>query len=151
MPQFSPAPNPASPFRSMRGDHAGVRVSDFEAARVWYGEKLDFRYMGSIESGGLTFALLASADDDSFQLELLAGAGAADRPPYTDLQDSLHLHGWHHVALRVESVDDAVAELRRWSVSIVAEPFDVAELGRRLAFFGDPWGNVFELTQPMPA
>jgi len=26
----------------------------------------------------------------------------------------------------------------------VSEPRDVAEIGRRFAFFADPWGNLFE-------
>ena len=152
MPPFSPAPNPASPLASIRGDHAGARVLDFKTAGAWYAEKLDFRDMGSTQQGGL----LASAADDTFQLEFVAGPGAVDRPPYNDLHDSLHLHGWHHVAPRVDSVDDTLAELRRRDVTIVAEPFDAVELRRRLAFFADPWGadpwsNVFEVTQPIAA
>ena len=151
MPLFSPALNPASPFGSVRGDHAGVRVPDLEAALAWYGEKLDFRHTGGLAFDGITYGFLAPANDDGFQIELLAGPGGADRPPHRDLHDSLGLHGWHHVCLRVDSVDAALAELKRRAVRIVAEPMDVAEIRRRIAFFEDPWGNVFELTQPMAA
>ena len=47
----------------------------------------------------------------------------------------------------VDSVDATVDELRRRGVSIVAEPFDLPVINRRLAFFGDPWGNLYELAQ----
>ena len=45
---FSPAPDPASFLGSIRGDHAGLRVADLEAARAWYGEKLDLRLTRSM-------------------------------------------------------------------------------------------------------
>ena len=38
-----PALNPASPLASLRGHHVAVRVPDFEVAKRWYIEKLDFR------------------------------------------------------------------------------------------------------------
>ena len=39
--------------------------------------------------------------------------------------------------------------LKRRGVTIVSEPRDVAEIGRRFAFFADPWGNLFEVIQPI--
>lgn len=38
-----PPRNPSSPFASFAGHHVGVRVPDYEAAKAWYTEKLDFR------------------------------------------------------------------------------------------------------------
>lgn len=149
MPLFSPTPNSSSPFASMKGDHAGVRVPDFEAARAWYSEKLDFRLTATTEALGLTWAFMAPSNDDGFQIELAAGPGAGDCPSHADLKDTLSLHGWHHVCLRVGSVDDAVAELRRRDVKIVAGPMDFVEIKRRGAFFEDPWGNLIELNQSL--
>jgi len=40
-----------------------------------------------------------------------------------------------------------VAELRRRGVTIVTEPFDLPVINRRLAFFADPYGNLFELAE----
>ncbi|QLS59447.1 VOC family protein [Klebsiella variicola] len=147
MPIFSPPTNSSSPFASIRGDHAGVRVPDLDAALAWYAEKLDFRLTASTQGAGLTWAFMAPANDHSFQIELAAGPGAVDRPANSELRDSLGVHGWHHVCLRVDDLDHALAELRLRGVKIVAGPIDFQEIHCRSVFFEDPWGNLFELTQ----
>lgn len=152
MPLFSPPPNALSPFASMRGDHAGLRVADLDDALAWYGEKLDFRIVGSGESPGLKYTQIAPADDNVFRLELLTGPGAVQRGGFDDdLAGGLSLDGFNHVCLRVGSVDETVAELKRRDVRILLEPIDNPELQIRVAFFADPWGNVFELLESKPA
>lgn len=139
-----------SPFASWQADHVGLRVPDHDAAISWYTEKLDFRVVDTVPfSDDMTFVFLSPAVDDSFRVELQAGPGAAERPAYADLGASLGLSGWHHLCLRVDNVDEAVAELKRRSVTIVHEPFDVPAISSRIAFFSDPWGNIFELMQPL--
>ena len=140
--------NVSSPFASWKIDHAALRVPDGDAAVAWYSEKLDFRLKRSLPVAGLTFAILSAAADDSFSIELLAGPGADNRPTYKDLHASYKLPGWHHMGFRVDSVDHAIDELKRRGVMIVAEPQDVTAMGLRIAFFADPWGNIFEITQP---
>lgn len=140
-------PNASSPFASLRINHVAIRVPDFDTAIAWYAEKLDFRSRQSVSLAGLTFAFLYPAADDSFHFELLAGPGAAERPPYKDLHDSYKMSGWHHPGFRVESVDDVIDELKRRNVTIASEPHDVAAIGLRVAFFADPWGNLFEVIQ----
>jgi hypothetical protein len=39
------------------------------------------------------------------------------------------------------------SHFRRRGVAIVGEPFDLEAIGRRLAFFADPWGNLIELAE----
>ena len=145
---FSPARQAASPFRSWRSDHSGLRVADLEAAAAWYRDTMDFRVANRMEFGKMVFVLLRLPDDDDFGIELLAGPGAENRPAWADIGDSLELAGWHHVCFGVENVDEAVAELKRRGVKIVIEPMDVDAICRRIAFFSDPWGNLFELTEP---
>ncbi|MER8500717.1 VOC family protein [Mesorhizobium sp. M0208] len=129
-----------------------LRAPDRDAAISWYTEKLDFSVVDTVPSGDdMTFVFLSPAVDDGFRLELLAGPGAAERPVYADLGASLGLSGWHHLCLRLDDVDKAVAELKRRSVKIVHEPFDVPAISSRIAFFSDPWGNIFELMQPVTA
>jgi lactoylglutathione lyase/glyoxylase I family protein len=131
----------------MKGDHSAVRVPDIDAAISWYTEKLDFRVIYRWPYGDLQLAYVAPPVDSTFKLELLAGAGAVARTPYSDLADSLNVAGWHHFCLLVDSVDATVAELRRRGVTIVTEPFELPVINRKLAFFCDPWGNLFELAQ----
>jgi catechol 2,3-dioxygenase-like lactoylglutathione lyase family enzyme len=130
-----------------QADHVGLRVPDRDAAVSWYTETLDFRVVDTVLLGEATTFTFLSPVDDSFRLELLAGPGAAERPAYADLAASLGLSGWHHVCLRVDNVDETVGELKSRGVRIVHEPFDVPAIRSRIAFFCDPWGNVFELTQ----
>lgn len=144
---FTPSRNPGSALAAMKGDHAGLRVPDYEAAIAWYTEKLDFRLTATIEASGLKWAFLKPADDDDFAIELAAGPGATDRLGEGDLQASLKLHGWHHVCLRVDSIEGALAELERRGVNIVSGPIEYEPIRRRGAFFADPWGNLFELIQ----
>lgn len=139
----------SSPFASLKINHAAIRVPDFDTAVAWYADKLDFRLRQSVSLAGLTFSFLYPAADDSFHFELLAGPGAAERSPYKDLHDSYKMSGWHHPGFRVDSVDDMIDELKRRSVTIISEPHDVAAIGLRVAFFADPWGNLFEVIQSL--
>jgi catechol 2,3-dioxygenase-like lactoylglutathione lyase family enzyme len=139
--------NTSSPFASWKIDHAGIRVPDFEEALAWYTKMLDFRLIRTVSIGPLTFGFFSPAGNDSFSIEIMAGPGAASRPPYDDLHASYNLSGWHHLGMRVDNVDDAIDQLKRRGVKIVSEPHDVLVLGLRLAFFADPWGNLFEVTQ----
>ena len=144
-----PARNEKSPFASMKGHHVAVRVPDFAAARRWYFEKLDFRVVHEWPYADLHVAYLAPATDDAFFIELLGDGqpGPIPKPVYRDLADSLRLAGFHHFCLNVANVDQTVAELRGRGVTILAEPFELPVIGRRLALLADPWGNVIELAQ----
>ena len=142
-----PAINANSPFASMKGSHVAIRVPNFEASKKWFIEKLDFRVIHEWPFGDLQLAYLAPATDDNFWVELLAGGNPANQPDYTDLNESLHDAGYHHFCINVDNVDNALAELRKREVTIVEEPFDLEVIGRRLAFFADPWGNLIELAE----
>lgn len=147
--QNPPAPNPSSTFASLRGHHAALRVPDYEAEKRWFVEKLDFRVIHEWPYADQHLAYVAPPNDDHFYVEIL-GDGAPPpqpRPGYTDLGDSLRQAGYHHVCLQVDDVDAIVAELRRRGVTIVTEPFVLPVISRRLAFFADPYGNLFELAE----
>lgn len=57
------------------------------------------------------------------------------------------MNGYNHVCLSVANVDETLAELRKRGVEIVNPPFEIADISARLAFFRDPWGNMFELSE----
>ena len=144
-----PAHNTTSPFASMKGHHVAVRVPDFETAKRWYVEKLDFRVIHEWPYADLRLAYVGPATDDHFYIELL-GEGELKpipKPVYTDLGDSLRLAGYHHFCLNVRDMDATIAEFRRRGVTIVTEPFELPVISRRLAFIADPFGNLVELAQ----
>jgi glyoxylase I family protein len=146
----NPPRNPASPFASFAGHHVGVRVPDYEAAKAWYLDKLDFRVLQEWPYGELKLAYLMPANDDDFHLELLAGPIPNARPVTDDLGESLTYGGYQHICVHVDSVDESLAELRRRGVDIVGEPFEIDDISRRLAFIRDPWGNMIELSETLP-
>ena len=140
-------PHASSPLASLKINHVAIRVPDFNVAAAWYADKLDFRLKQSVSVAGLTFGFLYPAGDDRFHFELMAGPRAAERPPYKDLHESYNMSGWHHPGFSVDSVDDVIDELKRRDVTIASEPHDVPSLGLRVAFFADPWENLFEVIQ----
>jgi len=143
-PSTPPAPGPLG---SLKINHAAIRVPDFDAAVAWYVDKLDFRSKQTVSVAGLSFGFLYPAGDDSFHFELMAGPGAAERPAYKDLHESYNMSGWHHPGFSVDSVEAVIDELKRRDVTIASEPHDVPAMGLRVAFFADPWGNLFEVIQ----
>ncbi len=144
-----PAPNTRSPFASMKGHHVAMRVPDFEVAKRWFIEKLDFRVIHEWPYADLHLAYVAPPTDDTFFVEILGDGDLKPipKPVYSDLGNSLRLAGYHHFCLNVRDIDATVAELRRREVTIVTEPFELPAINRRLAFLADPFGNLIELAQ----
>jgi catechol 2,3-dioxygenase-like lactoylglutathione lyase family enzyme len=150
MSDFKPiAKNPASPFAGWRGHHVGVRVKDLDEAKKWYVEKLDFRVVHEWPYADEQLAYLALPNDDTFLVELLGGGNPPpiDAPKYPDLGDSLRHSGYHHFCINVSDIETTVAALRARGVTIVAKPFKLEAISRKLAFFADPFGNLIELAQ----
>ncbi len=150
MAQFAlPLRNPQASFATFRGIHVALRVPDYARAMKWYTEKLDFRIVVEWSFAGMRLAYLAPADDDNAVIEII-GDGDVDTTSdrgAKDLAGSLRVPGYHHYCFNVPSVEDAAGELRRRGVSIFAEPFVLPDISRRLAFFTDPFGNLFELSE----
>jgi glyoxylase I family protein len=147
--QPAPSQNPSSPFASARGHHVAVRVPDYDEAKTWYTEKLDFRVVAEWSWAGLQLAYLSPPADDNFHLELFGGGGVDPGTYYTNVIDSLERPGYHHFCLRVDDVDAFVTEAARRGVTIFGRPFEVTEINSRLAVIGDPWGNMIELSTPL--
>ena len=144
-----PAANTTSPFASMKGHHVAMRVPDYEVAKRWFVEKLDFRVIHEWPYADQHLAYVAPPTDDTFFVEILGDGDPKPiaKPVYSDLGDSLRLAGYHHFCLNVSDIDATVAELRRRGVTIVTEPFELPVINRRLAFLADPFGNLVELAQ----
>ena len=136
-------------FQSWRGHHAAIRVPDYEVSVRWFVDQLGWRVTNEWMYGDLQRAYSAPPGDDRFHVEILAGPGAAPQPVFDTVDDSLTRNGLNHVCIQVESVDESLEALRRRDVRIVGEPFELEAINSRLAFFADPFGNLFELKQAL--
>jgi glyoxylase I family protein len=148
MPSLNKSPVPSdSPFASARVAHAALRVPDLEASKRWFVEKLDFRVEREWPVGDLRYAWLCPLGDGSLHVEIVGGNSPEPNPEFGTLDETLEYGGYHHVCIDVASLDRALEELRRRGVAAVGDPIAVTEIGRRIAFIADPWGNLVELAE----
>jgi catechol 2,3-dioxygenase-like lactoylglutathione lyase family enzyme len=150
MPDFVlPPQNALSPFADMRGHHVAIRATSLEEAKDFYVQKLDFRVVAEWDYEDEKLAYLVPPGDDNLFVEILGGGDnlPTEVRPYADLGDSLKYAGYHHFCLDVDSVDRSLAALRDRGVPIVAEPWVLPAIHRKLAFFADPFGNLIELSE----
>jgi glyoxylase I family protein len=150
MPDFDlPPKNTASPFADVHGHHVAIRATSLEEAKDFYVGKLDFRVVAEWDYEDEKLAYLVPPGDDNLFVEILGGGDIlpTEVRPYKDLGDSLKYAGYHHFCLDVQSVDDSLAALRERGVTIVAEPWLVPAISRKLAFICDPFGNLIELSE----
>jgi quinol monooxygenase YgiN/catechol 2,3-dioxygenase-like lactoylglutathione lyase family enzyme len=151
-----PKLNPSSSLADISGNHVGIRVPDYEAAKKWWIEKLDFRVIHEWPYADEKLAYLAPANDNSFWVEILGGGKLKPQPTYKDLAESLETPGLHHICIHVKNIEKTVDELKRRGVTMVGEIFYLKDITRKLAFIADPWGNLIELSEvvretPKPA
>ena len=143
----APATRTTSPFSSMRGHHTAIRYPEFEAARSFWVDTMDWRVLQTWPYGDLTLAYVMPPNQNDFHLEIFAGPGACAQTVYGDVDASLAEPGFNHVCLSVDSVDDTLAALRERGVDVVNAPFEIEDISARLAVFRDPWGNMFEISE----
>lgn len=116
--------------------HTCLNVTDAERAVEWYETNLGFEESWGFESGDTTN--LYVADEDGVELQLSETEGVEP-----DAAGDL----WDHLAVGVEDVDAAFAEVDHHGV--VQEPSDQPAAGARTAFVKDPDGHVVELIEPL--
>ena len=151
---------PSGPIPGLtRVDHFGVTVPDLQEAREFFVDVLGCEYMYTLgpyqDSGSWMSEHLNVADDTVMrQLHFFRLGGAAifevfeyeatdqrrEPPRNSDV-------GGHHVALYVEDLDAAVADLRRRGLTVLGEPTASKgpSLGQRWVYFLSPWGMQLEL------
>ena len=112
--------------------HVGLVTPNFEAMEEFYTKTLGFAVTRRWDDIPIIFI-----DVGSTTIELIGRENStADNSP---------TGGFDHLALHVESTDEAFAELVEKGVRIRSEPRDFKQV--RIAFFFDPDGNVLELVE----
>jgi len=119
-------------------EHVGVPAADSVALKNWYERVLGARAIWDNGQKPPTFiiALASGAWLEIYPANTVQNAGRSDNK----------LAGFRHVALRVDSMDAAKAELERRGVNFTEEIRPAAG-GGRILFFADGEGNLLHLVE----
>jgi autoinducer 2-degrading protein len=133
-------------------DHVALRVADYAGTLAFYTEKLGFTIDTEWKlpeiSPDLRFAYIRLG---AFKIEVIGDANPVALLPTNGVGEHLARSGYIHLCINVENVDQAINELKARHVEILAEPFDMPVIGKRLAMIKDNNGNVVEFAQNVAA
>ncbi|MGH7047883.1 MAG: VOC family protein [Stellaceae bacterium] len=118
-------------------DHIHLRSPDVEETARWYERMFGAEIVRSVQSDGKPRLDLKLGGVDVFIAQVPAEQAIAP-PPQTP-----HL-GLEHIGLRVEGIDQAVAELKEKGAEFAVEPKTIRP-GVRIAFLRGPQGVSIEL------
>jgi glyoxylase I family protein len=118
--------------------HIAIIVSDYEAARAFYADKLGFAIVRENYRPEKKDWKLDLKVNEETELEIFAPQNPPKRPSYPEAC------GLRHLAFHANDIEQTVAELE--ALDIACEPirFDTFT-GRKMTFFHDPDGLPLEL------
>ena len=118
-------------------EHLGLSARDPAALKDWYARVLGAKV---VFGNGQTPPAFLLALPGGVMIEIYGGDASV--PQTSDNK----LNGWRHVALRVDSVAAAKAELEQRGLKFTEE-IKPAGGGGRVLFFQDPEGNLLHLVE----
>jgi glyoxylase I family protein len=118
-------------------EHIGLPARDSLALKDWYVRTLGAKVV--FDNGEAPPAFLLKLTGETL-IEIYPGDFALKET------GNNKLNGWRHVALRVDSIEAAKAELEKYGVKIT-EQIKPAGGGGRVLFFADIEGNLLHLVE----
>jgi catechol 2,3-dioxygenase-like lactoylglutathione lyase family enzyme len=117
-------------------EHTAIASPNPRKLAEWYADHLEF--VINFEYAGNYFVRAKNGS----MLEIIPSEGDSVPPKMKD-------PGLRHLAIEVDSFDEALAELKKKQVNFVGDPIE--NQGNRLAFFTDADGNLLHLiSRPKP-
>lgn len=136
--------------QNMRLHHFGISVANLEETTNWYSEKLgfsvDYRYEIAALNAQVAFMTLNDFRIEIFEVKDSAPLPESSRSLVTDLP----IAGLKHVAISVNNIEQAVADLKSRDVDFLGKIGEVPNSnGEKYVFFLDNNGILIELYQPV--
>lgn len=117
-------------FEVLKVDHIGIAVKDLEQAKKFYTEVLGMKVMGEevVEQQKVKVCFIPSGDSE---VELLEST-APDGPIAKFIEKNGE--GIQHIALRVDNIENALADLKEKGVRLIDEKPRYGAGGASIAF-----------------
>jgi len=122
-----------------RVDHIGIRVRDLDRAMSFYGV-LGFE----LHHKAVNDAVAIVKNEVGVEINLIYNANAGDAEKNVLMDVPEKYAGFTHVALRVGSIADTIAQLKANDIAITQGPVSFGD-GMISVFVRDPDRNVLEL------
>jgi methylmalonyl-CoA/ethylmalonyl-CoA epimerase len=127
--------------------HIAISVANLDESIAWYKEMLGFEEVTRMNQGATIKEMkIGHIRRGNCYIELFEVPGAKPLPEYRrDPNADLAVHGLKHFGLQVDSVQEALKELKAKGVEVAMEPIDTP--GVAFTFIRDNSGNAFELIE----
>lgn len=118
--------------------HIALQTNDYEGTVAFYTDVLGCALRHAWTSGEQKLGLLDLGDGNYIEV--------IGQPPGTPAPDNAQQFPMLHLALRVDSVDEAIEAVREAGCPVTLEPqdFDLGGMAIRIAFFQGPNREVLE-------
>jgi catechol 2,3-dioxygenase-like lactoylglutathione lyase family enzyme len=134
----------------MKVDHIGVSVADLDRSLDWYEKVLGFTPGYRFEEPGKGLRGAFAIAPDGVRIELLERTGSQPARDHTNPFRAAEFHGYHHVCLAVDDLDDTYRRLVSQGATEVWEPHQSPQPGVRVGYVADLDGNFIELLETDP-
>jgi catechol 2,3-dioxygenase-like lactoylglutathione lyase family enzyme len=138
-------------------DHIGVIVNDLQAAKEFFVD-LGFEVKGEADEqselldkvvgikGAHSQIVFLTAPDGQINLELAKFINPASKSVEHETQ--MYDHGYQHIALVVEGIDDIAADLKAKGYDIFVDVYNYQDV-YKMCYFRGPEGIIVELAEEL--
>lgn len=127
-------------------DHAGMSVADLGRSTTFYTDVFGFAVEEHFAIPNTEIRGAVLIHPSGARIELFHRADSRSRPPGHPIESTIE-QGWFQTAFRVENVTEVFGRVVAAGAASVKEPFVAPDGRSKVAFIGDPDGNLIELIQ----